>query len=132
MEKKLILKLKLNKEDKSRMIMQVGEEKYNLVFLKGSNVLLGVLDLINVDGEEIDKISEITDLKNLFELIQKGFTIRIDEIGDDHLRFMAFKGNASTTLGVSKEMGISSLLKNAEDFAETLLEDLKANTACGI
>ena len=84
MENKLILKLKLNKEDKSRMIMQLGEEKYNLVFLKGSNVLLGVLDLINIDAEEIDKISEVTDLKNLFELIQKGFTIRVDEV-EDHL-----------------------------------------------
>ncbi len=131
MEKKLILKLKLNKEDSSSMIMQVGEEKYNLVFLKGSNVLLGVLDLINIDDEEIDKISEIKDLKNLFELIQKGFTIRIDEM-EDHLRFIAYKGNASTSCAVSKEMGISRLLLNAEDFAEEFLEDLKDNTACGL
>lgn len=131
MEKKLILKLKLNKEDKSRMIMQVGEENYNLVFLKGSNVLLGVLDLIDIDAEEIDKISEISDLKNLFELIQKGFTIRIDE-NKDHLHFIAYKGQASTSFGVSKGMGIASLLKNAEDFAEELLEDLKTNTSCGI
>ena len=131
MEKKLILKLKLSKENKSSMIMQVGEEKYNLVFFKGSNVLLGVLDLINIDAEEIDKISSISDLKNLFELIQKGFTIRIDEM-EDHLRFIAYKGQASTSCGVSKEMGISSLLKNAEDFAEEFLEDLKINTSCGI
>ena len=123
MEKKLILKLKLNKEDKSRMIMQVGEENYNLVFLKGSNVLLGVLDLINVDGEEIDKISEVTDLKNLFELIQKGFTIRIDEMGDE-LRFTSYIDKASTGFIVSKEQGISKLLLDAEDWAETMLEDL--------
>ena len=111
--------------------MQLGEEKHNLVFLKGSNVLLGVLDLINIDAEEIDKISEVTDLKNLFELIQKGFTIRVDEV-EDHLRFFAYKGQASTSCGVSKEMGISRLLLNAEDFAEELLEDLKTNTSCGI
>ena len=131
MEKKLILKLKLDKEDGARMIMHVGEEKYNVTFLKGSNVILGILDLVNIDAEEIDKISQITDLKNLFELIQKGFTIRIEEM-EDHLRFIAFKGQASTSCGVSKEMGISSLLKNAEDFAEEFLEDLKVNTACGV
>ena len=131
MEKTLILKLKLSKENKSSMIMQVGKEKYNLVFLKGSNVLLGVVDLIIIVAEEIDKISSISYLINLFDLIQKGFTIRIDEM-EDHLRFIAYKGQASTSCGVSKEMGISSLLKNAEDFAEEFLEDLKINTSCGI
>ena len=64
-------------------------------------------------------------------IIKKGFTIRIDEM-EDHLRFIAYKGQASTSCGVSKEMGISSLLKNAEDFAEEFLEDLKTNTSCGI
>ena len=123
MEKKLILKLKLDKQDGARMIMQVGEEKYNVTFLKGSNVLLGILDLINIDAEEIDKISENTDLKNLFELIQKGFTIRIDEI-EDELRFTAYIKQASTGIIVSKNQGISALLKNAEDWAETMLEDL--------
>lgn len=131
MQKKLILKLKLDKQDGARIIMQVGEEKYNVTFLKGSNVLLGILDLINIDAEEIDKISQISDLKNLFDLIQKGFTIRIDEV-EDNLRFFAYKGQASTSCEVSKEIGISSLLKNAEDFAETLLQDLKVNTACGL
>ncbi len=123
MDKKLILKLKLNKEDKSSMIMQVGEEKYNLVFLKGSNVLLGVLDLINIEAEEIDKISQISDLKNLFDLIQKGFTIRIDDIGAEY-RFTSYIDKATTGFIVSKKQGLASLLKNAEDWAETMLEEL--------
>ena len=87
-----------------------------------------ICSLLNIQGVN-NAVPQ--NLENLHKLVEKGFTIRIDEM-EDHLRFIAFKGDASTSCGVSKEMGISSLLRNAEDFAEEFLEDLKVNTACGI
>lgn len=131
MDKKLILKLKLNKEDKSSMIMQTEQDKFQISDEGMKKFFISVLDLAGVDYKVVDKLAETEDLRNLHLLIKKGFTIRIDEV-EDHLRFMAFKGNASTSCGVSKSMGISSLLKNAEDFAEEFLKDLNTNTSCGI
>ena len=131
MEKKLILKLKLNKEDKSSMILQTELDKFQISDEGMKKFFISVLDLAGVDYKVVDKLAETEDLHNLHLLIKKGFTIRIDEM-EDHLRFIAYKGQASTSCGVSKEKGISSLLKNAEDFAEEFLEDLKTNTSCGI
>ena len=131
MEKKLILKLKLNKEDKSSIILQTELDKFQISDEGMKKFFISVLDLAGVDYKVVDKLAETEDLHNLHLLIKKGFTIRIDEI-EDNLRFIAYKGQASTSCGVSKEMGISSLLKNAEDFAEEFLEDLKTNTSCGI
>ena len=131
MEKKLILKLKLNKEDKSSMILQTELDKFQISDEGMKKFFISVLDLAGVDYKVVDKLAETEDLHNLHLLIKKGFTIRIDEM-EDHFRFIAHKGQASTSCGVSKEMGISSLLKDAEDFAEEFLEDLKTNTSCGV
>ena len=130
MEKKLILKVKLNKEDQDWWIVEASDCKCQ-VCNTNDNVLVNLLYLMDVDEQEVEKLQKTTTLSNLFELIQKGFTIRIDET-EDNLRFITYKGQASTSCGVSKEIGIAWLLKNAEDFAEEFLEDLKSNTACGI
>lgn len=129
MDNKLILKLKLYNE--KSMILQTEEKKLQISDEGMKKFLISVLDLAGIDYREVDNLAETTDLENLHQLIKQGFTIRIDEIEDD-LRFIAYKGQASTSCGVSKEMGIARLLLNAEDFAEEFLEDLKSNTACGI
>ena len=129
MDNKLILKLKLYNE--KNMILQTEQKKFQISDEGMKKFLISVLDLAGIDYREVDNLAETTDLENLHQLIKQGFTIRIDEM-EDHLRFLAYKGQASTSCGVSKEMGISRLLLNAEDFAETFLEDLKVNTACGI
>ena len=130
MENKLILKMKFNKENRS-LSMQTEGGKFDVKILSGvKDYIASVLEFTQIDYEEINKLETIS-LYNLQSLLEKGFTIRIDEV-EEYLRFIAYKGQASTSCGVSKVMGISSLLKNAEDFAETLLEDLKTNTACGL
>ena len=127
MENKLILKLKLNNEDKSSMILQTEQDKFQISDKGMKKFFISVLDLAGVDYKTVDKLAETEDLHNLHLLIKKGFTIRIDEIKDDHLRFMAFKGNASITFGVSKEQGISKVLLEAEDWATEMLEELSHN-----
>ena len=88
---------------------------------KISNILTMICSLLNIQGVN-NAVPQ--NLENLHILVEKGFTIRIDEV-EDHLRFFAFKGNASTSFGVSKEMGISRLLLNAEDFAEEFIKEEK-------
>ena len=116
MEKKLIVKIK--KDENERFLVQAETFKvYSEETI--SNILTMICSLLNIQGVNN---AVPRNLENLHELVGKGFTIRIDEL-EDHLRFFAYKGQASTSCGVSKEIGISGLLLNAEDFAETLLED---------
>lgn len=127
MEKKLIVKIK--KEGKEKFLIRTESEQFKVQRdEKISNILTLICSLLNIQGVN-NAVPQ--NLENLHILVEKGFTIRIDEM-EDHLRFIAYKGQASTSFGVSKEMGISGLLKNAEDFAEEFLEDLKTNTSCGI
>ena len=123
--KRLIIKIK--KDENERFLVQTETFKVHSEETI-SNILTMICSLLNIQGVNN---AVPRNLENLHELVEKGFTIRVDEV-EDHLRFLAYKGQASTSCGVSKEMGISRLLLNAEDFAETLLEDLKVNTACGI
>ena len=121
MQKKLILKLKLYNE--KNMILQTEQKKFQISDEGMKKFLISSLDLAGIDYREVDNLGETTDLENLHQLIKQGFTIRIDEIGDE-LRFTAYIDKASTGFIVSKEQGISRLLLNAEDWAETMLEDL--------
>ena len=123
MEKKLILKLKLNKEDKDSLRLKTEDDECNVLYTKGTdNALLRLLQLMDLDEQEIEKLEQITKLDNLLTLIKQGFTIRLDEV-KDHIRFIAFKGNASITFGVSKEQGIAKVLMEAEDWAEEFLKE---------
>lgn len=118
MEKKLILKLKLSNKD--RMLIKTSDNTYEVANSETlSNVITMICSLLNIQGVNN---AVPRNLENLQELVKQGFTIRIDEL-DDHLRFMDFKDKASITFGVSKEMGISRLLHNAEDFAEEFLKE---------
>lgn len=120
MEKKLILKLEPDNE--KSMKLETEEGKWVVCYEGARKVMLGILDLIGIDYQEIDKLAETTDLDNLHQLVKQGFTIRIDEI-EDELHFIAFKDHASIAFGVSKEQGISSLLKNTEEWAEEFLKE---------
>ena len=125
--KRLIIKIK--KENEERFLIKTDCETFKVHSTETmSNILTMICSLLNIQGVNN---AVPRNLDNLQKLVEKGFTIRIDEM-EDHLRFIAYKGSASTTCGVSKEKGISSLLKNAEDFAEEFLEDLKTNTACRV
>ena len=127
MVKKLIVKIK--KEGKEKFLIRTECEKFKVQRdEKISNILTLICSFLNIQGVN-NAVPQ--NLENLHILVEKGFAIRIDEM-EDHLRFIAYKGQASTSCGVSKEKGISSLLKNAEDFAEEFLEDLKTNTSCGV
>lgn len=126
MDSKLLLKLKLNKEKKNLLKIKTEYNEYNIYYTEEmEDILVRVLELMSVEEQEIQKLTEVTKLDTLVELVEKGFTIRIDEIKNDRLQFIAFKGGASTTFAVSKESGISSLLIKAEDFAEEFLEESK-------
>ena len=121
MASKLIFKLKSDSE--KSMILKTEQNKFQISDEGINKFFISVLDLDGIDYKVVDKLDETEDLHNLHLLIKQGFTIRIDEIENDHLRFIAFKGNASIIFGVSKEMGISRLLINAEDFAKEFLEE---------
>ena len=128
MEKKLILKLKLNGQRNDLIKVKTQDNECNVYHTKDMDkFLVDLLKLTSVSKAEIEKLEQVTKLDSVLELINQGFTIRIDEIGDDHLRFMAFKGNASITFGVSKEQGISKVLIEAEDWAHEFVQDLNGN-----
>ena len=125
MASKLIFKLKSDSE--KLMVLQTEQKKFQISDDGMRKFFISVLDLAGIDYREVDNLATTTDLSNLHLLIKEGFAIRVDEL-NDHIRFIASKDQASMSFGVSKEMGISRLLLDAEDFAEELLESLNPRT----
>lgn len=70
-------------------------------------------------------------LKNLSQIIEKNFKVNIHESEDEYI-LIVLKDKSSIRFAAKKEQGISNVLAQAEDWAETMLEDLKVNTACGL
>ena len=65
MENKLILKLKLNNEDKSSMILQTELDKFQISDEGMKKFFISVLDLAGVDYKVVDKLAETEDFHNL-------------------------------------------------------------------
>jgi len=130
MEKKLILKLK-SKDKKTSMILKTENEETIVCYHGMRRILISILDLIEIDYQEVGKLARETDLYSLLVLIQNGFTLRVDET-EKGFSLIISKDTCSTSFSSSKEEGISKVLMQAEEWAETFVEDLKTNTSCGI
>lgn len=70
-------------------------------------------------------------LANLTKLIYEGYALKIIESNKVYVLIVS-KGKSSTSFSASKEYGISRVIIQAEDWAQTFVEDLKTNTSCGV
>ena len=121
MEKKLIFKLKRNKEDKDLMLLQTENEKYDIAQFEEGYVLLNIFELLGVDFNEIDKIEEATSLNSLIALINRGFSIRIDSTEQGYILIVS-REKCSKSFNAKE---FSKLMIEAENWAQTLIEEIK-------
>ena len=133
MEKKLILKAKMSSENPNKI--QCVNDCGKLEIGVGATFSDIVACSFNGSGEYDVFCNLVLDAMNRYdnikELLKRGFTIRIDET-ETKYSLIVSKGKCSTSFSVEKKDGIVKLLMQAEDWAETMLEDLKTNTACGL
>lgn len=124
MEKKLVLKLKRDKEIKDLMVLQTQDEKYDIAYFEEGYILLNIFELIGIDFDEIDKIEATTSLNSLVKLISKGFSIRVDE-SEKGYNLIVSRDKCSMNFTATKEQGFAKVMIDAENWSETLLEEIQ-------
>lgn len=123
MDKKFILKIKQDEKAK-KMTVQTPEGKWKVFHSEYlSDVLSWTLVLLDFDEVKNELLRHSATLDNLHRLIEKGFTLRIDEI-DNKYSLIISKGNCSTNFTAKKEQGIAAVLIEAEEWAEVFINDI--------
>lgn len=124
MEKKLVLKLKRDKEIKDLMVLQTEDKKYDVAYFEEGYILLNIFELIGIDFNEIDKIETTTSLNCLVKLISKGFSIRVDE-SEKGYNLIVSRDKCSMNFTATKEQGFAKVMIDAENWSQTLLEEIQ-------
>ena len=128
MANNLILKIKKNtsnKGEKNYLMVKTRDMEWFVYYTEYvSTAVGGALMMMDYDYEvSLEFLRLNTVLANLRELIAQDFIIKLDE-NDKEFGLTISKRNCETRFNVNKEKGIASLFKEAEDWAEAMLEDL--------
>lgn len=125
MEKNLIVKATQNKQKENSLIMNTGEEKWELNYPQYfDDIMLSIFGSMQIEQEELKKLQDNVSFNNLYALIKKGFSIRLDEIENGY-QLIVRKGNSAISFTATKRQGVSKVLIEAEEWAETMLEELE-------
>ena len=127
MEKKLIVKAKVSTENKNKIQCANNYNRWEIGSTASfSDIVACAFSRLGEHDIFYDLVLDSGNKYNsIKELIKQGFTIRIDETEMGY-GLIVLKGKCSISFSVSKECGIAKLLAEANDYAETMIEDLKA------
>lgn len=130
MANNLILKVKKNTtgegDPKALMVKTARDGDYGVHLSSSLCVVVGgILELMGRDTAAHRLVKEGYHLTNLTELIAHGFTFRLGQ-NDRAFNIIVAKDNCSTTFVGEKRNGIASVLMQAEDWAEDLIEQTKS------
>ena len=130
---KLIFKAAFDKENKDsfKIDTEIDNWKIELKEPLGETIEWAIrMSCYDYDSETL--VGEYDKLKYLKTLIVKyGFKLTLREAKDTY-RLFIHKPSYEITFETTKDNKIETLFVQAEEWAETLLEDLKINTACGL
>jgi len=127
MANNFILKIKKNTSDKGEknyLMVKTRDKEWFVYYTEYlSTAVGGALMMMDYDYEvSLEFLRFNTVLANLRELIAHDFIIKLDE-NDKEFGLTISKINCTTRFNVNKENGIASLLIQAEEWAQTMLEE---------
>ena len=125
MEKKLIVKIKMPVENTNKIQCSNHFNKWEICGdASFSDIVACSFSRYGEYDVFYDLVQDVINrYDNVKELLKHGFTIRIDKTENEY-GLIVSKGKCSTSFSVKKDKGIAKLLIQADDWAQTLLEDL--------
>ncbi len=129
-DNQLIMKIKY--DDKKNGLITVKTNVGDWSISKNEslyNIISWSLSILLDTKELMKMVWAQSTFSNLSELIQQDFIVRIDRTKNGY-KLIASKGACSISFNSSEEKGIVNVVKQAEDWAAEMLDELDKSKGC--